>query len=462
MSTGYGGNLTYPSLKQFTNTNLNAEGKTAYTGFSDKRYTTGDVYTRFISEQIGMGSIPFIAGKSSWKIIWGQPSVAKTTEIHLNDEMTCTPCPYDFGFSVKTIAKKPGVLNSLFYGKVRPYYSSTKYVTDDGTGHIAADDHIKQTQEILDLILADTGLGNYDDEHKGAVVDAIMDVSLNEATAADKLTISIPSAGVSGIVDIVAGLTAITLNAAIESANPELLKYVHAVDAVGNSDGTVLPLELVSYYPGEFAVDNTGGPTTTLAIPAGFTVKEVRDGTITAPTNVILGTKNYINLMTKSKFQDEYTHQVQDASTGSTFTEAEGNFATMTSDDVFRQFAHRRNDRGFANMWRQEKPTDFPTSGPVQGTAPVPPADPAADYAPITTGWYKLILTTDMGTAAIHGASHGDSYRQQMELYLPEMFQKTAATSTAYSYLFELAKWWAMTPPAAPSSGIKDILAPVW
>ncbi len=388
--SGYGGNLTYPALRVFSNTD-----PSQFTGFIDPRYVGGTpasagTTTRFIYDTVGGGSIANLDDNSTALVVETVQSVAKVTEVRLNDETPCVACPYDFGFGIKTVARKPGVMNSLFYGKVRPYYSSTDFLSDDGTGHITAADHVAQTEEVTNLIVADTGLSNVDTEQKGAVVLIKMGVPINDV--AGTIVVSVPGfASFSVTLPGSAGNIA-AIDAAITTASLDLYLQTTTIDSV-------------EYITGFYTAESAG------TIQSGFGVVQTSTGTVALTTN------NLIWLQTKPLYQDKYTFEVQELTGGTTFVDTTaGNFLLMGSDDVYVLFAHRRNDRGFANMWRQEKPGE-------------------------ETIWYKLILTSISGTAAIHGASHGDNYKQQMEIYLPELGGTGGATAVK-TYLDALVVWW--------------------
>ncbi len=376
--SGYGGNLTYPSLRTFSNTDPGQ-----LTGFGDDKYYPGANKTPFLIDIEGKGSIAGSASASSYEVVQTTPSVAKVSVVTLNSKLPCDACPYEFGFAVKTIARDPGVMNSLFYGKLRPYFGSDQGAISDGNNGITPEDHIRQTQIVTDLIVADTGLGNVDTEVKGAVVTAVMGVSIL-MTSNDDVLITQPSTGLSlAVTDIAATLNQTLLNGVF---------------------GT-----------GENMITLTGS---VLTSGKGFTVVQ------TSGSDILFGTDNSITLTTKSEYQDYYGHEVAEVTPGTVFTTTtEGVFARMTSDDVYVLFAHRRNDRGFANMWRQEKPGVYPV-------------------------WNKMIMSTMHETASIHGASHGDNYHQVMEFYVPEITGtwKSADDSvngtTTISYLEALGAWW--------------------
>lgn len=442
MSQGYGGNLTFPALRQFTN----SDGS-KYTGFEDARYdpdAANDV--RFITEQIGFGSIPYLAGASSDTLIWGKEAVAKESTVTLNGDMPCTACPYDFGFAIKTVPKKPGVLNSMLYGKVRPYFSSATSVMDAGDGTISSEDHLKQTSEILGLILADVGLSNVDTEQRGAVVDAYMTTPV-AYTDANTVVVSIPELGLSTTIAFAAGTvqTVDQVNALLEAQGMHL--YVYAYDSTGAGIGANDVVGFRSYYDGDYAIVGGAVSTTVLGIPSSYVVTQ------TAGAAVLINSDSTISLRTKAEYVAEYNYEIQEVSDGTTFiTNTEGEYEYFSSDEIWRWFAHRRNDRGYANFWRGNPQ---PVNVATVEDATFDPTTPADGVAPLTSGWYKWIGKTHHTTASIHGASHGNNYQQVMELYIPEVGWPSGATAgnvgaaggaaagtTTYEYLLQLSNWW--------------------
>ena len=116
-------------------------------------------------------------------------------------------------------------------------------------------------------------------------------------------------------------------------------------------------------------------------------------GFIVHPPGAETITSHKITLTTKTEYISEVTHQVSDV-TGTFEITTEGNFETLPWQEVWREFTNMGHDVPLSNQW------DFPKP------------DPALT-------WNKYILESNMGGAAIHGASHGNSYLQRVVMYVP-------------------------------------------
>ena len=354
----YGGNMTYPSTKVFFNT-------VPDTGALGKVYDNNGKH--FLLPKTGDD---IAAGSASYSKIENMEATKRVALLTLDNKAPnlCGGCVYEYGFTVRALAKEPGVNNSLPRGASNPYFGKTDYLPTTG-GLITDEELDREAAELTKLIRENKGELGDPTNFSGGIVDApdfgVWNFADTGGSGRVKIWVTADPAGAADI-----DQSANDIDALIDAVNAEAETEGHDV-MLAKVDGT------------HFVVFAPGGGTIRMVVGED----DVSQGTY-VPGRIML--------ITKEAWYKDYSFIIEGENTLLEFSyPVNGNFAVkgLTSDDVYRTFAHMKNDRGFANMTRDEKPID--------------------------TEWMKFIVYNETKTATIAAASHGENYMQVVEIYIP-------------------------------------------
>ena len=368
----YGGNLTYPKTQVFYNSvpDDGSLGKVYLNGTKKHflLYKTGD---------------DIVAGNVSYSEILNMDATKRIAAVYLDDKIPNMgdKVYYEYGFTVEVLARDPGVYNSLPRGLAQPFYSKTEDLLEDDNnkGHFTADAMKEQVATIRDMINGWTQEYGDPTNFGGPIVHA-------PDTAVIKVNNTLATGDVT-----------LTINGGAGQNNPGTEADAQAlVDWANTLDGV-------------YALVSDGNAV--ILADEGVTLESAVDG-----TNAEYSTDNTrIWLVTLDKWYKDYTYVVTGLYDDATVDYVQnGSFAVkgLGSDDVFRIFAHRKNNKGFANFSRNEQPID--------------------------TDWIKYVVYNELSTGSLTGgASHGDEYMQVVEIYIPKAdkdktgFLKSDGTTTA-------------------------------
>lgn len=374
-----GGNITYPRGKCFRNTLVNTD----FRGYVDMHGNKHLLNT--ITGQ------DLIAGSASYALISAMSASKRVAGINLNDDYPVLGgIAYEYGFGIHIKAKEPGVGNDLPRGISKGYYAKTTRLADAVSGKISTAEMLTQIANVKALIAADTGLGDYDGNIQGAVID-VTENGLGMVATGGAITATFTCDSVSVTVTAAA-----TVAAAVTAINAASSFYAKAHAFSLNGKLVIIPVD-----------------------PS----KAVTAATL---TNIAAQGYPVLVVSTKTDYYKNYTYEVEAIDECAFFEYSVGGHFEhkgITSDDVFMAFANRKNNRGFANMTRNTQPAD--------------------------QSWEKWVLKTKLAGNSFHGASHNDTQEIIEEVYVPAgsynlaSFKWADASGSETTVQFkQLLDWW--------------------
>jgi hypothetical protein len=425
--SGLGGNLTYPASKQFVNSFgiINPAGGAAGTNdirlITDLQAQEGVLGAKTLFFEKDGNYIPGGA-QASYTRVDHADSVSKVANIVLEDRGPMDESNHELGFTVEAIAEHPGVYNDNLFGQRRTYAHVFDYLDPVVSGKISDADVMRAYSDINTQIYDDKG--RYTGNQQGnveACVDAMTDLEFS--TDITGATFDIPGAGLYGktltqAAAYIDSPLAITAEATVGNTvvGDNTLTIANA-DAVSMYVGqTVTPAVVAPVTPAVITHIEVGATNTVITLDTVWTtiaaatfgvaaeIKKVVNnaagltspgyGFIVHPAGAETLAEHSMTLTTRDIFKNLTTFNVEKLS-GIFTVVADGNFELMPWAEVFREFTSMGHDAPLANMHDFEKPAN-------------------------TYNWVKFILWTNHSNAAIHGASHGGSYRENVILYVPD------------------------------------------
>lgn len=367
--SGYGGNLTYPTTKVFKN---NYGTVTDWMKIYEDKKLQNAVAGNHTLTLIDKGdTIVGTPNAGVAQVLW-QASVARVMDVVLSAAAPCDTCDHELGFTVNAIAQHPGVMNDNLYGQRRTY--AHKFVNlDPITAGLISDADLTRAYADISQQIADD-IGRYNGHMQGnyeAVVDCVETVTGTIVPASD--TVDIPALGLYGLL-----------------AAP----------------ATVIPAP-VGGTLADYLTISTTEITNVGAVKSGYGFVLHAAAPLTA---------HKLTLTTKKEYQDSYTFMVEDLS-GTFMITTDGSFELLPWEEVYREFAHMEHMSPLSNHHADEKP-----------------ADTVIDA--VTTNsliWGKYILDANQNVGNMHGASHGNNYKQSLIIYL----RANAADHTTFKGLLD-------------------------
>ena len=440
---GYGGNLTMPSKPLLYNT-------LAVTDFG---YYTDSITSEkmLVIKDLGL-AIPYVSGTTVKTKSCATAEQKKIVALDLDITCPCEECEYEFGIKIEKYVQKPGVLNSIYTPQSKFYGGRLPKVQECTSGEMADSDVLLMIKTIIEAIRDDVGTGGTKDDPAAVLAGMRYAFSDDDNTDNSVMTITIDGTTTTITADgSVANQMVAKINANT-TVNPYVRADAYAEDyfylsskvngqyftAAAGTDITLestndLPQIVISQKePGErfevvfddgFATKSTtgivvltgfttvGSGTTTLYID-GTSVGASTDNTTVATMygnlNTAIGAEDayayiydgddlYVSIVmgsTVSSFDLVFSATSTTSISGYAFSPL-GKWAYLTADDVYREFSQLGHQGALAMQKRQTMPL--------------------AD-----TDYCKYIIEWTQATASIHGASHGDTYKSTLVLYVAE------------------------------------------
>ncbi len=307
--SGLGGNLTYPANKQFVNDFSIIDKTTPWgvAGVNDIRLITD------LQVQEGVRGAKTLFFEKTGDYIPGgaqasvtrvdhQDSVARVTDVVLENRGPCDECQHELGFTVEAIAQHPGVFNDNLFGQRRTYVHKFDYLDPVVSGIISDLDLQRAYADIADQIAVDTG--RYTGSMQGnveSVVDAVQTVVFSADVSTDY--VYWPATGLTELVSAAKTATRLTGTTTI------------TLGAIGEG---------------------------------GFVI------TTSVTSATVVSAK--LTLTTKDIFKNLTTFNVEKLSGLFTII-TQGNFELLPWEEVFREFSHMSHDVPLSNMHDVSKPS---------------------------------------------------------------------------------------------------------
>ena len=445
--TGLAGNLTYPTTDILINT-------LAYTDLGV--YGDGVTSERvLIFKKYGI-TIPYDSNVSVTKACT-ELGQLKSVAVTIDGPCPCEDCDFDYGIDINKVVDEPGVLNDDFYSSGRHYGGKLESIEPCSGGELADSDKITIENDIITQITNDTGNGGrdigvanarriyiittgangteevafYDSTGATLIADIVLTNNIAIATAVDDLN------GTGAFAALFYATAVSSTQLMISSINPGL---IYTIADGGGNDAIIIDsreiwltakavtAQFEVVFPMGFATvrgltlqsyDTTGvtghGVINTWADGNNVSFDPAAANAASAVTAFNAGTlvSTYAFYACLRETGDDIIWIYGDGTTDDLILSAanmatnvwagvsnyvlwghpNGKFTHMTSDDVFRVFSQKKGLGKTSTLVYQEAPVD------------------GSSYCKIIFSWHDTI-------ANLHGASHGDTYRGKVNLYL--------------------------------------------
>ncbi len=444
-------NLKYPNMKYLI-TALTVKDFAIYTKTDPETAAT----ERHLLIKKGGTDLPWISTTANSIVVETTKDGAyKSILLKVNAPAPCDLCHYEYGINVHVKYQQPGKQNDLYYPVAKTYGGVLEAIQTPSGGYMADSDILLMEDDILTQIKNDQATINV---REPAIVAAKRLYTMTTAADATHV-LNVTIAGVTTAVTLNSGATALTqvndINAdatvgascvafalsatsiAITSINPGLLFTV--ADGGGATTFSAITRYMWVYALNadpKFYVDWTA-TAFNWATATPFNLL-VLDNTSAAAGNSVMyvgGTAsgNIANNATSTTYAanitassiSAYVYASAKATAGSVFVyvysganevrikslgtagvtvnqqfSGKGVWPSLTYKDVFNVFLNANGMEPLSNFVIQDQP-------------------------PLNSLWNKIVLTVDTNTAAIHGASHRDTYRQVVEIYIQQGYGTT-------------------------------------
>jgi len=441
-------NLKYPNMKYIINT-LTVKDFAIYTNTDPE---TGATTRHFLLKKSGQ-DLPWVSTTANSIVVETTKAGAyKSILLQVNAPAPCDLCHYEFGINVHVKYQQPGVQNDYYYPVTKSYGDIIEAIQTPSGGYMADSDILYMEDTIINGITNDNAVINV---REPSIIDARR-LYIMTTIADNTHVLSYTIAGVAATVTLNGGSTALTQVSDLNTdATFKASLFAFAISTT--------KIAVTSVNPGLlFTVADGGGATTFTAITRymWLTAKNadpkfyvdwdksarnwatvtnfnllVLDNTSAAAGNSVMyvgGTAsgNIANNATSATYAasitassiSAYVYASAATTTGNVYVyvysgtnevvikslgtagvtvhaqySGKGVWPSLTYNDVFRVFM---NAKGMGSLSNQIF-LDQPTPGSL---------------------WNKIVLTYDSNAAAIHGASHRDTYRQVAEIYIAQGF----------------------------------------